>query len=211
MGDVWKANEMLHDCGGIVSGGEDIKVADGLASAPKATGNLKFSDRAAISHMGAELRRDSRRVRIEHSTALASAMPLQRFPDSLLELRSKAGEFPEPPRFDSVFQIVAAANVQAVNQKLQSLGTQTGNVSEFEQPGRKFCSQFVVQRQIAGLDDGPYLFRQIGPDPGNFVDLLRGQVGDLHGLIANRLRGVTVGPDAKEILARQLQHVGGLA
>src|ERR1017187_10004358 len=77
LSDTGEGVEMLHDRGGVGSGGYSVEIADGLTPAPKAAGQLELADCRAFSQLGFDLRGGPRRLRIQHSLFLAGLAPQQ--------------------------------------------------------------------------------------------------------------------------------------
>jgi hypothetical protein len=79
---------------------------------------------------------------------------------------------------------------------------------KFAQPDRKGAHQFDTDRQIAGLQQNRELGGEVSAESRNLPQAIARKVSDRDRKIAHSAGSVTIGADAKKVLAADFEHIG---
>jgi hypothetical protein len=193
---------VTRDARRILRRDQDVEVADGVALAAEAAGDLSLDDGLALAQMGNQRSSEHRCFAVEHPRRRLALR--ERLEDALLDFCAEAPHRPELSRLDRDTQAGAVADAETVGEQIHSLGAESGQGEQLEQSGRYLRKELAIQREIASRDERDDFFGEVRANAWNLLERLALEPGDGCGVSANGARGVAIGAHAEEVLAADL-------
>ena len=206
-----QAHEPLHDTLRIRRQCEHVEIADRIALAAEAAGDLDVAGRAGLTQMRQYLLPDARGLRVRKAFRALLLLARERFEDLGLKLFAKAAHRHQCAGLRGALQVRDVADIEPIGQQPHPLRAERRNPQQLHKAGRDLGLQIAMERQIAGLQQRSDLLGEIGADSGYFAERLGVHIRKRPGIVANRTSRVAIGSNPEEVgVLADFEHVRDL-
>ena len=203
--------QVVHHGRGVGTVDDEVEVAHSLPPAPPATGPLHLPHGRALPHPGEERLHDRVGLVPEQAGMFGVLGEGDVVEDRGLRLGAESLHLLHPAVAAGLLQCVERIDPQLIDEQLHLLGAKPGHTHQLEHDGRHLSLELREQGQLASVEQGLDLAREVGADA---LEIGEGssRIGPhrrqrLHHA-ADHPGGVAVGPHAKHVAPLKLQEVG---